>query len=154
MIKKSTKNMSIDIILKKFNFIEEGSIIFFHDNHYLLASCMEMQSVINFDDSMDFKLVFNPIMQGDFPTLELKIEFYKNKVKVETISNLLSIDNINEVENICNYFSSNSLPLIVFSKKNNSLKIFELKNQFIDELAENLNHFKIDIKDIIKNTNN
>ncbi|MBT3475736.1 hypothetical protein HN460_02215 [bacterium] len=154
MIKKSTKNISIDDILRKFNFIEEGSIIIFHDNYYLLASCMQTQSVMNFDTTMDFELVFNPIMQGDFPTLELKIEFYKNKVKVETISNLISVDNINEVQNICNYFSFSSLPLIVFSKRNNSLKILELKNQFSDKLAETLNHFRIDIKDIIKNTNN
>jgi hypothetical protein len=154
MLKKSTKNIPIEIILNKFNFIEEGSIFIVHEGLYFLVSCMESQSIMNLREDLDLKLSFNPIMQGDFPTLELKIAFYKNKVKLENISNLVSIENFQDVESICNFFSTNTLLLIVFNKKNKLVKSFKFINKFRDELDESLKNFKIDIKDIIKNNNN
>ena len=154
MLKKSTKNIPIEIILNKFNFIEEGSIFIVHEGLYFLVSCMESQSIMNLREDLDLKLSFNPIMQGDFPTLELKIALYKNKVKLENISNLVSIENFQDVESICNFFSTNTLLLIVFNKKNKLIKSFKFINKFTDELDESLQNFKIDIKDIIKNNNN
>tara|TARA_Y100001970_G_scaffold146701_1_gene180170 strand:+ start:4957 stop:5238 length:282 start_codon:yes stop_codon:yes gene_type:complete len=93
-------------------------------------------------------------MQGDFPTLELKIEFYNNTIKVDSISNLISIDNINEIKDMYSFLLNKELLIIIFNKKNDSFKKFEIKNNFLNDFLINLKNFEIDIKDIIKNTNN
>ena len=154
MIKKSTKNISLNFISSKFDFIEEGSMVINYENQYLLACCKEPNSIVNFSPNLNYKLTFNPIMQGDFPTLELKIEFYNNSVKVDSISNLISIDNINEIKEMYSFLLNKELLIIIFNKKNDSFEKFEIENNFLNDFFINLKNFEIDIKDIIKNTNN
>ena len=151
-MKKSTKNIPISIIYEKFNFIQEGSIIIKNDGIFFLISCKELSSIENFDENLDFELFFNPIMQGEFPTLELKINFYKNKIKFDDISYLMSVQDMKDLKNICHLFSNELFHIGIFNKKNKSLKLYELENDYKNELASNLKYFKIDIKDIIKNT--
>tara|TARA_B100001564_G_scaffold281307_1_gene243691 strand:- start:124 stop:585 length:462 start_codon:yes stop_codon:yes gene_type:complete len=151
-MKKSTKNIPISIIYEKFNFIQEGSIIIKNDNIFFLISCKELSSIENFEENLDFKLFFNPIMQGEFPTLELKINFYKNKIKFDDISYLMSVQDVEDLKNICHLFSHELFHIGIFNKKNKSLQLYELENDYKNELASNLEYFKIDIKDIIKNT--
>lgn len=151
-MKKSTKNIPISIIYEKFNFIQEGSIIIKNDDIFFLISCKELSSIENFDENLDFELFFNPIMQGEFPTLELKINFYKNKIKFDDISYLMSVQDMKDLKNICHLFSNELFHIGIFNKKNKSLKLYELENDYKNELASNLKYFKIDIKDIIKNT--
>ena len=153
-MKKSTKNIPISIIYEKFNFIQEGSIIIKNDGIFFLISCKELSSIENFDENLDFELLFNPIMQGEFPTLELKINFYKNKIKFDDISYLMSVQDMKDLKNICHLFSNELFHIGIFNKKNKSLQLYELENDYKNELASNLKYFKIDIKDIIKNTNN
>lgn len=153
-MKKSTKNIPISIIYEKFNFIQEGSIIIKNDGIFFLISCKELSSIENFDENLDFELFFNPIMQGEFPTLELKINFYKNKIKFDDISYLMSVQDMKDLKNICHLFSNELFHIGIFNKKNKSLQLYELENDYKNELASNLKYFKIDIKDIIKNTNN
>tara|TARA_Y100000817_G_scaffold162344_1_gene126800 strand:+ start:662 stop:1123 length:462 start_codon:yes stop_codon:yes gene_type:complete len=151
-MKKSTKNIPISIIYEKFNFIQEGSIIIKNDGIFFLISCKELSSIENFDENLDFELFFNPIMQGEFPTLELKINFYKNKIKFDDISYLMSVQDMEDLKNICHLFSNELFHIGIFNKKNKSLQLYELENDYKNELASNLKYFKIDIKDIIKNT--
>ena len=151
-MKKSTKNIPISIIYEKFSFIQEGSIIIKNDGIFFLISCKELSSIENFDENLDFELFFNPIMQGEFPTLELKINFYKNKIKFDDISYLMSVQDMKDLKNICHLFSNELFHIGIFNKKNKSLQIYELENDYKNELASNLKYFKIDIKDIIKNT--
>lgn len=151
-MKKSTKNIPISIIYEKFNFIQEGSIIIKNDGIFFLISCKELSSIENFDENLDFELFFNPIMQGEFPTLELKINFYKNKIKLDDISYLMSVQDMKDLKNICHLFSNELFHIGIFNKKNKSLQLYELENDYKNELASNLKYFKIDIKDIIKNT--
>ena len=151
-MKKSTKNIPISIIYEKFNFIQEGSIIIKNDGIFFLISCKELSSIENFDENLDFELFFNPIMQGEFPTLELKINFYKNKIKFDDISYLMSVQDMKDLKNICHLFSNELFHIGIFNKKNKSLQLYELENDYKNELASNLEYFKIDIKDIIKNT--
>ena len=151
-MKKSTNNIAISIIYEKFNFIQEGSIIIKKDDIFFLISCKELRSIENFDENLDFELFFNPIMQGEFPTLELKINFYKNKIKFDDISYLMSVQDMKDLKNICHLFSNELFHIGIFNKKNKSLKLYELENDYKNELASNLKYFKIDIKDIIKNT--
>tara|TARA_B100001540_G_scaffold81259_3_gene72981 strand:- start:2000 stop:2461 length:462 start_codon:yes stop_codon:yes gene_type:complete len=151
-MKKSTKNIPISIIYEKFNFIQEGSIIIKNDGIFFLISCKELSSIENFDENLDFELFFNPIMQGEFPTLELKINFYKNKIKFDDISYLMSVQDMKDLKNICHLFSNELFHIGIFNKKNRSLQLYELENDYKNELASNLKYFKIDIKDIIKNT--
>ena len=151
-MKKSTKNIPISIIYEKFNFIQEGSIIIKNDGIFFLISCKELSSIENFDENLDFELFFNPIMQGEFPTLELKINFYKNKIKFDDISYLMSVQDMKDLKNICHLFSNELFHIGIFNKKNKSLQLYELENNYKNELASNLKYFKIDIKDIIKNT--
>ena len=151
-MKKSTKNIPISIIYEKFNFIQEGSIIIKNDGIFFLISCKELSSIENFDENLDFELLFNPIMQGEFPTLELKINFYKNKIKFDDISYLMSVQDVEDLKNICHLFSHELFHIGIFNKKNKSLQLYELENDYKNELASNLEYFKIDIKDIIKNT--
>ena len=151
-MKKSTKNTPISIIYEKFSFIQEGSIIIKNDDIFFLISCKELSSIENFDENLDFELFFNPIMQGEFPTLELKINFYKNKIKFDDISYLMSVQDMKDLKNICHLFSNELFHIGIFNKKNKSLQLYELENDYKNELASNLKYFKIDIKDIIKNT--
>ena len=151
-MKKSTKNIPISIIYEKFSFIQEGSIIIKNDGIFFLISCKELSSIENFDENLDFELFFNPIMQGEFPTLELKINFYKNKIKFDDISYLMSVQDMKDLKNICHLFSNELFHIGIFNKKNKSLQLYELENDYKNELASNLKYFKIDIKDIIKNT--
>ena len=154
MIKKSTKNISLDFILEKFNFIEEGSMIINYNNKYFMACCKNTTTISDLGPNLTFKVAFNPIMQGDFPTLEVKIEFFHKSIKIDEISNLISINNFHEIKEMYSFLLNKDLPIIILNKKNKSLQIFEIKNNFTDEYLINLKNFQIDIKDIIKNTNN
>ena len=80
--------------------------------------------------------------------------FYKNKIKFDDISYLMSVQDVEDLKNICHLFSHELFHIGIFNKKNKSLQLYELENDYKNELASNLEYFKIDIKDIIKNTNN
>lgn len=151
MIRKSSVVITKALALKAFDFIEEGSIFYEYKNSILLIACKNTESLNNFNLNMDFKLVLNPVMQGDFPTLELKFNFFNNKIYKEEVSNLVSIANNEEVEHLINYFNKDFLNLIIFSKDNDFLKSYELMNTQRNELIEVMKNFQIDIEHIIKN---
>ena len=151
MIRKSSVVITKALALKAFDFIEEGSIFYEYKNSILLIACKNTESLNNFNLNMDFKLVLNPVMQGDFLTLELKFNFFNNKIYKEEISNLVSIANNEEVEHLINYFNKDFLNLIIFSKNNDFLKSYELMNTQKNELIEVMKNFQIDIEHIIKN---
>lgn len=154
MIKKSTKNIPIEIIMDKFNFIEDGSLIINYNDIFFLISSKTNESFINFNNELDYILEFNPIMQGDFPTLEVKIDLLQNNIKIDTISKYLSINNITEVKDAYRFFCSKILNFAILFKKDKKIKFFQIENKFKDQFVYNIKNFKIDIEDIIKNTNN
>ena len=151
MIRKSSVVITKALALKAFDFIEEGSIFYEYKNSILLIACKNTESLNNFNLNMDFKLALNPVMQCDFPTLELKFNFFNNKIYKEEVSNLVSIANNEEVEHLINYFNKDFLNLIIFSKDNDFLKSYELMNTQRNELIEVMKNFQIDIEHIIKN---
>ena len=70
----------------------------------------------------------------------LRMNFVRNKLDMK------------DLKNICHLFSNELFHIGIFNKKNKSLQLYELENDYKNELASNLKYFKIDIKDIIKNT--
>ena len=52
------------------------------------------------------------------------------------------------------FLLNKELLIIIFNKKNDSFEKFEIENNFLNDFFINLKNFEIDIKDIIKNTNN
>ena len=151
MIRKSSVVIPKALALKAFDFIEEGSIFYEYKNCILLIACKNTESLNNFNLNMDFKLALNPVMQGDFPTLEFNFNFFNNKIYKEEVSNLVSIANNKEVEHLINYFNKDFLNLIIFSKDKDFLKSYELMNTQRNELIEVMKNFQIDIEHIIKN---
>ena len=100
---------------------------------------------------MNFSLNFNPVMQNDFPVIELNIKFYKNKIFIDEISTLISVSNLNEVKDLTKFFKRKECNLVIFSKLDEELKEFKFQNSFVNDLIECLLNYKIDIKDIMKN---
>ena len=151
MLIKSSNCLSSSIIAQYFEFIEEGSLIVEIDSNGYLLACKSRDSFINYSENMNFSLNFNPVMQNDFPVIELNIKFYKNKIFIDEISTLISVSNLNEVKDLPKFFKRKECNLVIFSKLDEELKEFKFQNSFVNDLIECLSNYKIDIKDIMKN---
>jgi len=152
MLRKSSVIPPKSIIYRLFDFIEEGSTILeFQEKAYLIA-CKESSSFQNFSEDLEIKIKFNPVMQNDFPIVEVSIKFYKKNIYIDEISTLISISNNEEVHNLVRFFLDDWPSLLIFSKGEEEIKSFEFKNNFMEDLDLCLKNFEIDIKDIMKNT--
>ena len=151
MLIKSSNCLDNSLVEKYFEFIEEGSIFAeISEKTYILA-CKDINSFANFSENMDFSLEFNPVMQNDFPVIEVNIKFYKNKVLIDSISILISVTNTKELRNLTKFFGEKDCKLIIFCKSSKELKEFMFENSFDKDLITCLGYYKIDIKDIMKN---
>ena len=117
-----------------------------------MIACKESSSFQNFSEDLEIKIKFNPVMQNDFPIVEVSIKFYKKNIYIDEISTLISISSNEEVHNLVRFFLDDWPSLLIFSKGEEEIKSFEFKNNFMEDLDLCLKNFEIDIKDIMKNT--
>ena len=75
--KKSSLLIDREKVIKSFEFIKEGSKILSIENKNFLIFKKNFVQTIEFikSDDFDLRVNFNSVMQGEFPTLEIKITF-------------------------------------------------------------------------------
>ena len=117
-----------------------------------LVVCKGNNSLRNFSEGLETRVNFNPVMQSDFPIVELNIEFYKKNIYIDEISTLVSISISEETHKLVRFFSEDWSNLLIFSKGEEKIKSFKFENNSMEDLDSCLRNFKIDIKDIMKNT--
>ena len=98
---------------------------------------------IEFIKSDDFYLHvnFNSVMQGEFPTLEIKIAFLREKIEIENLSHLISIKNKNEIDDFKNYLNTEIINIVLFCNKTNELELLQINNNFDEIFNNELNNF-------------
>ena len=141
--KKSSLLIDKERIIKSFEFINEGSKILHFDNENYLIFKKDFLQTLGFIKSGDFFLDvnFNSIMQGEFPTLEIKISFLKDKIEIENLSHLISINNGNEVNDFKKYLKSEIINIALFCNKANELELLQINNNFVEIFNSELNNF-------------
>ena len=141
--KKSSLLIDKERIIKSFEFISEGSKILTFDNKNYLIFKKDFLQTLGFIKSGDFFLDvnFNSIMQGEFPTLEIKISFLKNKIEIENLSHLISINNSSEINDFKNYLKSEIINIALFCNKTNELELLQINNNFVEIFNSELNNF-------------
>ena len=152
MLRKSSLNPPKSLLSRDFDFIEEGSMILEFQKKIYLAVCKGNDSFQNFSEDLEIRINFNPVMQNDFPIVELSIKFYKKNIYIDEISTLISMSSNEEVRNLVRFFSEDWPNLLIFSKNEEKFKSFEFENNFMGDLDSCLRNFEIDIKHIMKNT--
>ena len=141
--KKSSLLIDKERIIKSFEFINEGSKILHFDNENYLIFKKDFLQTLGFIKSGDFFLDvnFNSVMQGEFPTLEIKISFLKDKIEIENLSHLISINNGNEVNDFKKYLKSEIINIALFCNKANELELLQINNNFVEIFNSELNNF-------------
>ena len=141
--KKSSLLIDKERIIKSFEFISEGSKILTFDNKNYLIFKKDFLQTLGFIKSGDFFLDvnFNSIMQGEFPTLEIKISFLKDKIEIENLSHLISINNGSEINDFKNYLKSEIINIALFCNKTNELELLQINNNFVQIFNSELNNF-------------
>ena len=141
--KKSSLLIDKERIIKSFEFISEGSKILTFDNKNYLIFKKDFLQTLGFIKSGDFFLDvnFNSIMQGEFPTLEIKISFLKDKIEIDNLSHLISINNGSEINDFKNYLKSEIINIALFCNKTNELELLQINNNFVEIFNSELNNF-------------
>ena len=141
--KKSSLLIDKERIIKSFEFISEGSKILTFDNKNYLIFKKDFLQTLSFIKSGDFFLDvnFNSVMQGEFPTLEIKISFLKDKIEIENLSHLISINNGSEVNDFKKYLKSEIINIALFCNKTNELELLQINNNFVEIFNSELNNF-------------
>lgn len=141
--KKSSLLIDKERIIKSFEFINEGSKILHFENENYLIFKKDFLQTLGFIKSGDFFLDvnFNSVMQGEFPTLEIKISFLKDKIEIENLSHLISINNGSEINDFKNYLKSEIINIALFCNKTNELELLQINNNFVEILNSELNNF-------------
>ena len=80
-------------------------------------------------------------MQGEFPTLEIKIAFLREKIEIENLSHLISIKNKNEIDDFKNYLNTEIINIVLFCNKTNELELLQINNNFDEIFNNELNNF-------------
>ena len=141
--KKSSLLIDKERIIKSFEFISEGSKILTFDNKNYLIFKKDFLQTLSFIKSGDFFLDvnFNSVMQGEFPTLEIKISFLKDKIEIDNLSHLISINNDSEIDDFKNYLKSGIINIALFCNKTNELELLQINNNFVEIFNSELNNF-------------
>lgn len=141
--KKSSLLIDREKVIKSFEFIKEGSKILSIENKNFLIFKKNFLQTIEFIKSDDFvlRVNFNSVMQGEFPTLEIKITFLKEKIEIENLSHLISIKNKNEIDDFKNYLNTEIINIVLFCNKTNELELLQINNNFDEIFNNELNNF-------------
>ena len=140
--KKSSLKIDEKIIDEKFELIDEGSKLFDLNNNLILVFKKKLSSINNDNlHKLNFKVVFNSVMQGEFPTIEIKINVLINEFKIEELSHLISMNNEKEISDVKKYMNNDILSIIVYSYTEKKQCNFNLENLFMNDFIEQIKYF-------------
>ncbi len=80
-------------------------------------------------------------MQGEFPTIEIKINILINEFKIEELSHLISMNNEKEISDVKKYMNNDILSIIVYSFTEKKQYSFNLENLFMNDFIEQIKYF-------------
>ena len=80
-------------------------------------------------------------MQGEFPTIEIKINILINEFKIEELSHLISMNNEKEISDVKKYMNNDILSIIVYSFAEKKQYSFNLENLFMNDFIEQIKYF-------------
>lgn len=140
--KKSSLKIDEKIIDEKFELIDEGSKLFDLRNNLILVFKKKLSSINNDNlHKLNFNVVFNSVMQGEFPTIEIKINILINEFKIEELSHLISMNNEKEISDVKKYMNNDILSIIVYSFTEKKQYSFNLENLFMNDFIEQIKYF-------------
>ena len=140
--KKSSLKIDEKIIDEKFELIDEGSKLLDLKNNLILVFKKKLSSINNDNlHKLNFKVVFNSVMQGEFPTIEIKINVLINEFKIEELSHLISMNNEKEISDVKKYMNNDILSIIVYSFTEKKQYSFNLENLFMNDFIEQIKYF-------------
>jgi|TARA_B000000557_G_scaffold200604_1_gene165819 protease II len=126
--KKSSLLIDEAKLIKLFEFIGEGSKVVTLNSEKYLVFKKDFSNIKNEIKIMDFKIQieFNSVMQGEFPTIELKIMFYKNQFEIESLSHLISMNNQDEVDEFRKFVNNKDAKFILLCKTSSQYEYFQI----------------------------
>ena len=126
--KKSSLLIDEAKLIKLFEFIGEGSKVVTLNSEKYLVFKKDFSNIKNEIKIMDFKIQieFNSVMQGEFPTIELKIMFYKNQFEIESLSHLISMNNQDEVDEFRKFVNNKDPKFILLCKTSSQYEYFQI----------------------------
>ena len=140
--KKSSLKIDEKIIDEKFELIDEGSKLLDLRNNLILVFKKKLSSINNDNlHKLNFNVVFNSVMQGEFPTIEIKINILINEFKIEELSHLISMNNEKEISDVKKYMNNDILSIIIYSFTEKKQCSFNLENLFMDDFIEQIKYF-------------
>lgn len=140
--KKSSLKIDEKIIDEKFELIDEGSKLLVLRNNLILVFKKKLSSINNDNlHKLNFNVVFNSVMQGEFPTIEIKINILINEFKIEELSHLISMNNEKEISDVKKYMNNDILSIIVYSFTEKKQYSFNLENLFMNDFIEQIKYF-------------
>lgn len=140
--KKSSLKIDEKIIDEKFELIDEGSKLLDLSNNLILVFKKKLSSINNDNlHKLNFNVVFNSVMQGEFPTIEIKINILINEFKIEELSHLISMNNEKEISDVKKYMNNDILSIIVYSFTEKKQYSFNLENLFMNDFIEQIKYF-------------
>jgi len=140
--KKSSLKIDEKIIDEKFELIDEGSKLLDLRNNLILVFKKKLSSINNDNlHKLNFNVVFNSVMQGEFPTIEIKINILINEFKIEELSHLISMNNEKEISDVKKYMNNDILSIIVYSFAEKKQYSFNLENLFMNDFIEQIKYF-------------
>ena len=140
--KKSSLKIDEKIIDEKFELIDEGSKLLDLRNNLILVFKKKLSSINNDNlHKLNFNVVFNSVMQGEFPTIEIKINILINEFKIEELSHLISMNNKKEISDVKKYMNNDILSIIVYSFTEKKQYSFNLENLFMNDFIEQIKYF-------------
>ena len=140
--KKSSLKIDEKIIDEKFELIDEGSKLLDLRNNLILVFKKKLSSINNDNlHKLNFNVVFNSVMQGEFPTIEIKINVLINEFKIEELSHLISMNNEKEISDVKKYMNNDILSIIVYSFTEKKQYSFNLENLFMNDFIEQIKYF-------------
>tara|TARA_B100000925_G_scaffold127904_1_gene95607 strand:+ start:717 stop:1154 length:438 start_codon:yes stop_codon:yes gene_type:complete len=140
--KKSSLKIDEKIIDEKFELIDEGSKLLDLRNNLILVFKKKLSSINNDNlHKLNFNVVFNSVMQGEFPTIEIKINILINEFKIEELSHLISMNNEKEISDVKKYMNNDILLIIVYSFAEKKQYSFNLENLFMNDFIEQIKYF-------------
>ena len=140
--KKSSLKIDEKIIDEKFELIDEGSKLFDLNNNLILVFKKKLSSINNDNlHKLNFNVVFNSVMQGEFPTIEIKINVLINEFKIEELSHLISMNNEKEISDVKKYMNNDILSIIIYSFTEKKQCSFNLENLFMNDFIEQIKYF-------------
>jgi len=140
--KKSSLKIDEKIIDEKFELIDEGSKLLDLRNNLILVFKKKLSSINNDNlHKLNFNVVFNSVMQGEFPTIEIKINILINEFKIEELSHLISMNNEKEISDVKKYMNNDILSIIIYSFAEKKQYSFNLENLFMNDFIEQIKYF-------------